>query len=253
MNEQMPRLSLQQLAVGYPARAGLAERRLLEDMSYSLQPGRLIALLGRNGTGKSTLLRTLAGLHAPLDGRLLLGERNFLTLSSPDRARFVSIVQTHLGPTGLLRARELVNLGRHPHVPWHGRLSSADHEAVEEAMSATGSLHLSQRVVETLSDGERQRVMLARAVAQATPLILLDEPTAFLDVNGKLEMLRVLREMTETGRATIIVSTHDLHLALKLAHEFWIFEGRRLHCLETGDPAALPCLERVFPGSLPSL
>lgn len=184
-------------------------------------------------------------------GRILQGDKDFLSLPLPDRARLVSIVQTQLGHTGLLRSRELVKLGRFPHVPWHGHLSPADQAAVEEAMQTTGCQHLADRRVETLSDGERQRVVLARAVAQATPIILLDEPTAFLDVNGKLEMLQTLRSMTRERRMAIAVSTHDLTLALQLADELWIFDRDTIIAGAPDAPATLESIDRAFPGIRP--
>jgi iron complex transport system ATP-binding protein len=224
-------LETRALTVGYRHRA------VLEDVSVQVAAGELIAVLGPNGAGKSTLLRTLAGLQPPLGGTVELLGRPLGELTAGERARRVGVVLPERVPVGLLSAAELVALGRHPYTDWLGRLRPADREAVRRALEATGIGHLAARDVATLSDGERQKVMIARALAQEPALLILDEPTAFLDLPARAEILGLLARLAREepggedaggrteGRA-VLLSTHDLDLALRSADHLWLLDGR---------------------------
>ncbi len=194
-----------------------------------LPSGALTLLLGRNGVGKSTLLRALVGLHPPAEGCILLDGQPADRLSAPDRARRIALVLSTRVTHPTLRVRELVALGRIPHTTGLGGLTPADDAAVAEALDCCGVRSLADRRILTLSDGETQRVMLARALAQNTPLLLLDEPTAFLDYPAKRTILALLRDVAHTKGKAILLSTHDLDIALPVADRLWLIDGGVLH------------------------
>lgn len=207
------------LAVGYRGAHG---RRVLEGLDLELRAGELVCLLGPNGSGKSTLLRTLAGLQPPLAGSLALGGRDAETLSAAGRARRCAIVLTERLELGNLTVRELAALGRHPHTGWGGRLGADDKDAVRRGLVEAGAWDLRDRLCDELSDGEKQRAMLARALAQEPALLLLDEPTAFLDLPRRVETMRVLRALARGRGRAVLLSTHDLDLAMRAADRLWL-------------------------------
>lgn len=216
MREAPPPLRAEGLAVGYAGRA------VLTGLNLELRAGELVCLLGPNGAGKSTLLRTLAGLQPALAGRLWLGERDADSLPAAARARRTAIVLTERLNAGHLLVRELAALGRHPHTGWSGRLADADRDAIKRGLEDAGAWELRDRPCDELSDGEKQRALLARALAQDPAVLLLDEPTAFLDLPRRVEAMRALRRLArERGRA-VLLSTHDLDLALRAADRLWL-------------------------------
>lgn len=218
---------MQGLAVGY---GGVPP--LLRDLTADLVPGRLVCLLGRNGAGKSTLLRTLGGLLPPLSGKIRIHHRDLEELSHAQLARHLAMVLPERPAVELLRVRELVALGRYPYTDWSGRLRAEDVGVIERAMRQTGIETLAERSLATLSDGECQRAMIARALSQEPEILLLDEPTAHLDLPGRVEILHLLRRLAgESGAGegrTILLSTHDLDLALRLADRFWLLDAGHL-------------------------
>ena len=231
-----PLLMADDLAVGYfgPKQT---PRPVASHLRLALWPGELVCLLGPNGAGKSTLLRTLAGLQPPLSGRLALGDADLATLSPGERARQLSIVLTERVAGGGLTGLELVRLGRHPHTGWLGRLTAHDEARVQAALTATGTAALAARPVDELSDGERQKILLARALAQDTPVVLLDEPTAHLDLPNRVALMRLLHQLArQTGKA-ILLSTHELDLALQAADRVWLLPAAGE--LRTGTPEDL--------------
>ncbi len=239
-------LQTHQLNIGYPAAKGGAGT-VLDRLDLILQPGEFACLLGPNGAGKSTLLRTLSRTQPALGGVIELDGANLETYSARELARRLSVVLTEAIAPGLLTATELVALGRHPHTDWSGRLSDADHAIVAWALQATGSSALAERQVNALSDGERQRVMIARALAQQPRLMLLDEPTAFLDVQRRVEITALLRRLArETGLA-VLLSTHDLELALRTADTVWLVtDDRKLRSGAPEDLALAGAFDTVF-------
>lgn len=231
MNAGAAVLTAESLCTGYQSKNPVSQ-----GLSLALHAGELVCLLGPNGAGKSTLLRTLAGMQAPLSGEVrLLGDR-LHRLPPKVLARRLSLVLSEPLQVGLLSAYEVVALGRQPYTNWWGNLSARDDRVVRWALEAVGAFAWSDRPVETLSDGERQRVAIARALAQEPSLLLLDEPTAHLDIPGRVEVLQLLRRLArETGRA-IAISTHDLELALRGADRIWLLsEGK----LQAGAPEDL--------------
>ena len=196
-------LVLSDLSVGYGHRA------VASGLSGCLSAGSVTALIGRNGTGKSTLLKTLCGFLPPLGGEILWQGKPLSDYSRRELSRMVSVVLTHRPDTEMLR------------VPFSGKLRKADDEIVGESMEMTGVIHLENRRLASLSDGERQRVMIAKALAQETPVILLDEPTAFLDYIAKVEILRLLRQLAKEEGKTILLTTHDLRQSFSIADAIW--------------------------------
>ena len=232
VNERVA-VALEDVAVGY--RRGGDLTTVVRGIDATLECGRLVALLGRNGAGKSTLLRTLAAFQQPLAGKVCYGYNEQGHLSQQELAKKVAVVLTG-GGFAALTVRELVSLGRTPYTNFMGRLTRADKEIVEAAMQQMGVAHLAQRQVDTLSDGERQKCLIAKAIAQQTPLMLLDEPTAFLDFQSKVALFRTMRSLAGEAGKAVLVSTHDVEMALRFADELWIIADGKLH---VGTPALL--------------
>lgn len=216
-----PILQTENLTIGYPMRRE-PPVVVAEQIAVGLKPGELVCLLGPNGAGKSTLMRTLAGMQKPLNGRIHLNGQPLGSYTARQLARQLSVVLTEPVNAGMLTAWDLVALGRHPYTNWAGTLTAADETAVHQAIAAVGATPLAQRHVNTLSDGERQKVMIARALAQEPDVMLLDEPTAFLDLPRRVEIMHILRQLTRTSHRAILLSTHDLDLALRNADKIWL-------------------------------
>lgn len=229
-------LMARDLTVGYRVK-GQPERAVASNLSLTLSAGEFVCLLGPNGVGKSTLIRTLAGMQAPLSGRISIADTILDDMGPKQRARAVSVVLTDSLPSGMFDAYSMVALGRHPHTGWAGNLNARDRERISWALSAVGAEALAARQVSELSDGERQKVIIARALAQETSLILLDEPTAFLDLPRRVELMRTLRDLARREGLSILLSTHDLDLALRSADTLWLLdvEGN----ITSGMPEAL--------------
>ncbi len=223
-------IELRHLTVGY------GEKAVLSDINQSLEAGRLVCLLGSNGVGKSTLLRTLAGFQPPLSGKVLLEGKDLASLTLSERSKAVSVVLTERVEVPYMKVADLVGMGRSPYTGFFGTLTKEDNAIVSEAIEMVGIADLAARTIDTLSDGERQKAMLAKALAQQTPVILLDEPTAFLDFHAKISTLRLmLRLAHETGK-TILMSTHDVEMALRLSDILWIVQQGQI---STGTTASL--------------
>lgn len=206
-------------------------------VTAALPCGELISLLGPNGAGKSTLLRTIAGFQAPLGGTAEVMRRDVGRCSAAELSKLVGVVLTQRVEADNMSVRELVGLGRAPYTNFWGTLTADDERAVDEALAGVGAGELSGRRVMSLSDGERQKVMIARVLAQNTPVILLDEPTAFLDYPGKVEIMRLLREVAHERNKTVFLSTHDIEIALRVSDRIWLMD--KTLGLEIGRPAEL--------------
>jgi iron complex transport system ATP-binding protein len=216
----MHALTTERLAIGY--RTGRDTTIIADQLNLMLRRGELTCLLGQNGAGKSTLLRTLAGAQQPLHGEIMLGGQRLRDLSPRDLARSLSIVTTERVEAAMMTGRMLVALGRQPYTDWTGQLDQQDERAVGQALAQVGGQALAERRLSQMSDGERQRMLIARAVAQESTVMLLDEPTAYLDLPRRIETLLLLRQVAHAGRRAVLVSTHDLDLALRLADEVWL-------------------------------
>lgn len=216
-----PLLSARNLTIGY--KTGKREPRIVsEALNLDLWPGQLVCLLGPNGAGKSTLMRTLSGLQPMLSGDISIANESLVNLKPVDLAQKLSLVLTERIEAGNLTVRELVALGRTPYTGWLGSLSEIDKEKIDWSMGTTDTKRYAGRRMNELSDGERQKVMLARALAQDTKLILLDEPTAHLDLPNRVEMMRLLHSLARQTNKVILLSTHELDLALQAADKLWL-------------------------------
>jgi iron complex transport system ATP-binding protein len=210
---------------------------VLDGLNLSARAGEMVCLLGTNGTGKSTLLRTLARIQPALSGSVKIGGADLRQLSQMELARRLGVVLTERVMVGALTARRVVELGRYPYWDWSGRMTQTDHDAVDWAIEAVGAAHLASRDSMSLSDGERQRFMIARALAQEPSILLLDEPTAFLDVPSRVELMGLLRRLARDEQLASVVSTHDLELALRMADTLWLVA--RGNKLTAGTPEDL--------------
>ena len=205
-------ITLSHLSVGY--KVGHA---VVSDINLTLQSGKLASLIGENGVGKSTLLKTLTGFLPKLEGSLLLDGKDISEFSQRALARQISIVLTQKPDVQNLTVEEIVGLGRSPYTGFFGKLHANDQQIVDESITAVGIEKLKNRMIQTLSDGERQKVMIAKALAQQTPVIFLDEPTAFLDFSSKVETFQLLQRMAHEMGKLVLLSTHDLELAVRFS------------------------------------
>lgn len=196
------------LSVGYAAGTPLV---LFEGLNLQLSAGELVCFMGPNGIGKSTLMRTLAGLHQPIDGKVVGVD-----------VKSVALVLTERVATTNMTVHELVGFGRYPYLNWSAKLSTVDEQKVDEALAMVHLDYLSAKKINELSDGQMQMVMIARALAQETPYLLLDEPTAHLDLNNRVEIMKLLRTLARTAGKSILVATHELDLALQMADVIWL-------------------------------
>lgn len=223
-------------------------RTLLEDVSASFEQGRLTALIGRNGTGKSTLLRALAGLGATAAGNIELCGRPLTALTPHERATTVGFVTTDRVRIANLACEDVVALGRAPYTNWIGRMQEADRAVVERSLQLVGMSDFARKTMDRMSDGECQRVMIARVLAQDTPVILLDEPTAFLDLPNRYTLATLLRRLAREERKCILFSTHDLDIALSLCDSVALIDTPSLHHLPADAMARSGLIEQLFSG-----
>lgn len=210
------------LAIGY--RDKNKNNLVAEHITADIFSGELTCLLGANGVGKSTLLRTLSAFQPKLSGHIFLREKEINSYTEKELSNLIAVVLTEKCEIKNMTARELIGLGRSPYTGFWGKLSKEDHKIVDNAISLVKIEDLSQRSIDTLSDGERQKVMIAKALAQETPIIFLDEPTAFLDFPSKVEIMQLLHRLSRTTGKIIFLSTHDLELALQIADRIWLMD-----------------------------
>ena len=219
-------IELRNLSIGYDER-GKGRKCIAQGIQAHLCGGELTCLLGANGAGKSTLLKTLSAFLPPLEGDILIGGKALRGYSDNERARLIGVVLTERPELHHMTVRELVGMGRSPYTGFWGRMSKEDQDIVDEAISLVGMQEMASRQVDTLSDGERQKAMIAKALTQQTPIIFLDEPTAFLDYPSKVETMLLLRRLAHDTGKTIFLSTHDVELALQTADTLWLMRRVR--------------------------
>jgi len=212
------------------------------DLQLKLRAGELVCLIGPNGSGKSTLLRTLAGLQKPLSGKTLIDGDDAAKLSQRQKALLTALVLTERVDIENATVYNIVSLGRHPHTPWWGNTTEKEDEFIHEMIEMVHLKHKTNSYLNELSDGERQRVMIAKALAQDTPIILLDEPTAHLDLPNRVEIMLLLHKLAHNTQKAILLSTHELDLALQAADRIWLISSDR--GVECGVPE-----DMVFNGS----
>lgn len=215
------------ISIGYHERSN-ASSVVKSEISIRALKGEMVALIGGNGVGKSTLLKTIAGFQPPLAGELLIHRRPASDFGSVEFARALSFVSTEIVRVAHLTVRELVGLGRYPYTNWFGQRDDQDEEIIDKAIRDAGLSGYENRFINRISDGERQRAMIARALAQDTRIMVLDEPTAFLDIANKYDIVRILHQLVGEYGKCIIFSTHDLHTALSMADRIWLMLNEKV-------------------------
>ena len=234
----MESVVLHNLSIGYLTKGN--EKVVANGLNATINNGELTCLLGRNGIGKSTLLRTLSACQPALEGEIVISSTQppspITSLTDKQLSRLIGIVLTEKPDVQNMTIEELVGMGRSPYTGFWGTLDDEDKKIVGEAIRLVGIENLQGRMVHTLSDGERQKVMIAKALAQQTPIIYLDEPTAFLDFPSKVETMQLLRRLAQEEQKTIFLSTHDVELSLQLADKIWLMEPGHL---SVGTPRQL--------------
>ena len=235
MSKQKSALQTIDLCIGY-RNARRADVVIGQNLNLTVKRGTLVGLLGANGAGKSTLLRTIAGMQKPLFGDVLLSGTSANQIPARELAQKLSVVLTDRPHVGLMNGYALVALGRHPYTDWTGKLSQYDEAMVRWAVDAVNAGDIADKSVIELSDGQRQKLMIARALAQETDLILLDEPTAFLDLPHRVETMKLLQALAHETNRAILLSTHDLDLALRSCDVLWLMADGQVR---TGSPEDL--------------
>lgn len=233
-------IRLENISLGY------GTRTLLEGVTTHFKAGTLTALIGRNGAGKSTLLRALAGLEPLQAGAITIGGRSIAELDGAEAARRVAFVATDKVRIANLPCEDLVALGRAPYTNWIGRLQAVDREIVADALAKVGMSEFAHKTMDRMSDGECQRVMIARALAQQTPVILLDEPTAFLDMPNRYELCRLLQRLAHDEQKAILFSTHELDIASKMCDAIALIDTPQLLHQPASEMVAGGAIERLF-------
>ncbi len=223
---RLPVIETKDLSIGYTLKGG-RQKVVHSGLNLRLFAGEVTCLLGLNGAGKSTLLRTLCGFQKALSGQVFLQGRPLRDFSQLDFSLAVGVVLTEKTNAGGITAYELVSLGRHPYTGFFGRLSQEDHRIIEESLVSAGIAHKAYSRIAELSDGEKQKVMIAKALAQQCPIILLDEPTAFLDVTSRIETMVLLRKLAVEQNKAILLSTHDMDMAIQMGDCFWLLDKQR--------------------------
>lgn len=226
---------------------GFKNKALLENIDSSFPDNTLTALIGRNGSGKSTLLKAICHLNNSYTGQILINDVNIEDLSPSELAKTVSYVNTQRPRISNMKSRDIVALGRTPYTGWSGRLNRKDREIVDDALAIVGMTSYADRTMESLSDGECQKIMIARAIAQDTNIMLLDEPTSFLDLPTRFELVGLLRSLAHENGKTILYSTHELDIALQKSDYIALIENPRLINMPTPEMKSSSFLSSLLP------
>jgi iron complex transport system ATP-binding protein len=222
MKLQDPILTAENLTLGY--KKGRTIKKVAEKIDFRLRKGKLTCLLGPNGVGKSTLIKTIMGQLLPLEGKILINDKSVQQIENKEISKIIAVVLTEKINSGTLNVRQLVELGRIPHTGWLGKLSEKDQAKVNEAIEVTNIQYLAQVQLSELSDGQLQKAMIARALAQDGEILILDEPTAHLDLVNRFEIMHLLRRIAKEENKAVLVVTHDLEIAIETADEFWLMQ-----------------------------
>lgn len=241
-------LKTENLSVGY--RTKKQQTVVVSDINIAIEKGKFIALLGKNGIGKSTLLRTISKVQKPLKGNVFINQKNINAYSHLELATSLSLVLTERLPESQLSVFELVALGRQPYTNWIDTLSEQDIKKVDWAIEQTQIEHLKKKRFYELSDGQLQRVLIARALAQDTEIIILDEPTAHLDIHHTIKIFSLLKKLVETTQKTIIISTHEVNLAIQLSKELILLSDKKMYSGTSKELIKQDAFSSLFPSEL---
>ena len=220
-------LKTENLSIGYQQKK--EDKIIAKNINLKIEKGKLVTILGRNGIGKSTLLRTLSKVQKPISGEVFIHQKSIENLTEKELSTQLSLVLTERLPESQLTVYELIALGRQPYTNWIDKLTDTDIEKVETAIKQTGIEHLKNNRFYELSDGQLQRVLIARALAQDTEIIILDEPTAHLDMHHTIKIFSLLQKLVADTQKTIIISTHEVNLAIQLADEIMLLSKNSFH------------------------
>ena len=221
--------------------------KLLDKVSTEFSPHSLTAVIGRNGSGKSTLLKAISGLNRQYEGDIFIDQENLKSISRGSLAKKISFVNTQRPRISNLRCKDVVSLGRTPYTGWDGRINKKDQEIIEKAIEIIGMKEYSDRYFNSLSDGESQKIMIARAIAQDTPIMILDEPTSFLDLPTRYELAKLLKKLSTEEGKTILFSTHELDIALKFADNIALVDDKKIINLPSQKMQESHYLSQAFP------
>lgn len=235
MNHRVETIRVVNLDTGYNSKKGVTI--ITRGINASLFSGELTCLLGPNGAGKSTLLKTLTAFLSPIKGEILIKHKPLGIYSDAELSKVIGVVLTEKLNLNNMSVEEIVGMGRSPYTGFWGHMTENDRRIVAESISLVGIDNLRGRMIQTLSDGERQKVMIAKTLAQETPIIFLDEPTAFLDYPSKVEIMQLLQRLAREKGKTVFLSTHDLELALQIADKVWLLD--KPHGVSIGTPEDL--------------
>jgi len=238
-------LKTENLSIGYQQKK--QTKVITENINISIEKGSFVALLGKNGIGKSTLLRTLSKVQKPLKGSVFILQKKLSKYTNEELATKLGLVLTERLPISQLTVFELVALGRQPYTNWIDALSEKDIEKTNNALSLTEVKHLKNNRFHELSDGQLQRVLIARALAQDTDIIILDEPTAHLDIHHTFKVFSLLKNLVKTTGKTILISTHEVNLAMQLANEFILLTEKKLYCGNIDSLLKQDAFSSLFP------
>ncbi len=214
---------------------GYDKKNILTNINLTSNEGKMIGVFGRNGQGKSTLLKTISGLLPPISGQFYFDKINVLALSEKERAKLLSIVSTTQSGIGAITVKDYVAFGRFPYTNWLGINKAKDYQEINKAIELCKLQDFANRNYDELSDGEKQKVNIARAIAQNTPLIILDEPTVHLDLINKVEVFKLLKELVKTHNKTVIISTHQMEYALQICDEIWLINEGKVESLSPSE------------------
>ncbi|GGF75199.1 ABC transporter ATP-binding protein [Wenyingzhuangia marina] len=219
---------------------------ICKQINFELYKGELLCLLGRNGSGKSTLLKTMAKMLTPIQGSIEINEENIENLSPKELAKFIAVVLTESIPENSLTVYETIALGRQPYTNWLGKLFDKDINIIQNAMLLTDTNNLANKLIHQLSDGQLQRVMIARALTQDTPIILLDEPTSHLDIHHKINIFKILAKICKETQKTVLISTHEINLALKTSDRLLLIDQEKFKIGKSTDNIIQENLMTIF-------
>jgi len=241
-------LQVNDLSIGYRNKKNIT--CVSDKINLSLPKGSMVCILGKNGIGKSTLLRTLSKVQPKLSGEIIIGKQKIEAISNAELAKKMSLVLTERIPENNLTVFELIALGRQPYTNWVGSLTDDDHIHIQQAIQKTNIEEIIHKKHFELSDGQLQKVMIARALSQNTEIIALDEPTAHLDIHNKIEILTLLKKLSNELHKTVLISTHEIHLALQLADELWLMKENGITAGKTEDLIADESVAQLFTSDL---